>query len=81
MAGSFKSQSNMDKGGIYEIFNLSSSVFGSFSFGFGTVKLGEVHFFLNQINEFLMVFDSCGGDDDSVMSEVGQLEFLDHFRR
>lgn len=77
MGGSFEGQHNMDVIGFSQVPDLSTDVFGDFAFGGLGGEDGGGEFLIDDVNKFLMGFNSCSRDDDPLGGEVGGLEFLD----
>lgn len=76
MVGSLEGKNNMDVIGFRQVSNLSTDIFGGFAFGRLGWEDSGGEFFIDDVNKFLMGFNSCSGDDDPFGGEVSSLEFL-----
>ena len=75
--GSLEGKGNMNWRWFSQVSDLSTDISWLWSLSWLWWKLGEEHFFVDQIDEFLVVFDSWGSDYDSVRGNLGILEVLD----
>lgn len=78
MAGSLECQDNMNVICFGKIPNLSSDVFGSFTFGLFGWQNSVSKLLIDDINEFFMGFNSSSWNNDAVRGHIGSLELLNH---
>ena len=76
MTGSLESKSNVNTASFSKISDFTSQISWWTSWVVLWWKLGKEHFFIDQINELLMIFDSSGGNNDSFRSNKTVLEVL-----
>lgn len=76
--GSLESKRNMNGAWLSEVSDFTSQIGGRWSWGRFGWQLSEEHFFIDQINEFLMIFNTSGSNNNFVRSNKGVLEVLDN---